>query len=226
MTVARTRHTATALLDGRVLVAGGEWSSAEIYDPATGQWTATGSMHDERWLFSAARLNDGRVLVEGTGHLIGMSSAELFDPRSGTWATTADMAASRGSQRSLLLDDGRVLVVGGQHRGTALTLGIVGPEIFDPASATWRQSGPADRLGGAIALAPLSDGRVLVITTVSAFIFDPSSDRWIATVRPSQGRETLIALEGGRVLLFGDVPSTGDDGDPRTTLVFDAGSEP
>ena len=43
MTVAREFHTATRLLDGRVLVAGGDSSgtSAELYDPTTGTWSAT-----------------------------------------------------------------------------------------------------------------------------------------------------------------------------------------
>ena len=42
-------HTATLLPNGKVLVAGGYngsavLSSAELYDPATGTWTATGSL--------------------------------------------------------------------------------------------------------------------------------------------------------------------------------------
>src|SRR5438552_6698243 len=50
---ARTRHTATLLPDGKVLVAGGNHghaasSSAELYDPATGTWTATGSLGTTR----------------------------------------------------------------------------------------------------------------------------------------------------------------------------------
>ena len=49
MNAARGEHTATLLLNGKVLVAGGisngtYLSSAEIYDPSTGLWTATGSM--------------------------------------------------------------------------------------------------------------------------------------------------------------------------------------
>jgi len=50
MISARSLHTATRLAGGRILVAGGQSSGgavvplAEIYDPSTGQWTATGTL--------------------------------------------------------------------------------------------------------------------------------------------------------------------------------------
>jgi hypothetical protein len=68
MSAERANHTATRLLDGRVLVAGGEttrgalsaWydsalSSAELYDPATGAWTAAPSRRLARRICLAAR---------------------------------------------------------------------------------------------------------------------------------------------------------------------------
>ena len=54
MVVARYWHTATLLPDGKVLAAGGygqnpvSLSSAELFDPATGNWTQTGQMTDSR----------------------------------------------------------------------------------------------------------------------------------------------------------------------------------
>src|SRR5262245_41992294 len=49
LSTARTAYTATLLQSGKVLVAGGQdasgiLASAELYDPATGAWTATGSL--------------------------------------------------------------------------------------------------------------------------------------------------------------------------------------
>ena len=65
----RTRcHTATLLPTGKVLVAGGSMhdalSSAELYDPATGTWTATGSLAPHA-RHTATLLPSGKVLVAG-----------------------------------------------------------------------------------------------------------------------------------------------------------------
>jgi Galactose oxidase, central domain len=67
-------HTATLLPDGRVLVAGGLYydaSSAELYDPATGAWSRTGSLSAVRNGPTATLLPNGKVLIAGGG------SAEL-----------------------------------------------------------------------------------------------------------------------------------------------------
>src|SRR6185503_8516235 len=64
LSYARDGHTATALADGTVLVAGG-WSgdeealaSAELYDPDTGAWTDTAPMTDARGGHTATLLAD------------------------------------------------------------------------------------------------------------------------------------------------------------------------
>jgi Galactose oxidase, central domain len=70
MTTVRAGHTATLLSGRQVLVAGGETASgqlasAELYDPATGSWSATGSMNTARGQHTATLLSDGHVLVAG-----------------------------------------------------------------------------------------------------------------------------------------------------------------
>ena len=66
MTTTRAEHTSTLLGNGLVLVAGtGPDGSAELYDPGTGRFTATGSLSTYRYLSTATLLKDGRVLVAG-----------------------------------------------------------------------------------------------------------------------------------------------------------------
>jgi N-acetylneuraminic acid mutarotase len=136
---ARTSFTATSIPDGtfRVLVAGGEqcntvsgscktYSSAEIYDPATGVWTLTGSMHSARSGHAAAQLNPGtgQVLVSGGCRC---ASAEVFTVSTGTWSLTGKMNSARFSHSSLRLNSGQVLVAGGTGKVDLSTA-----ELFTP----------------------------------------------------------------------------------------------
>ena len=74
-TVGRSGHAATLLPDGRVLIAGGDWSetsamriaarTAEIYDPSAGAFTATGSLLMARNGPNMTLLANGKVLITG-----------------------------------------------------------------------------------------------------------------------------------------------------------------
>src|SRR5207247_8637863 len=103
---------------GRVLAAGGEMvaapgslpvtlNSAEIYNPATGEWTATGSMHVRRAEPILTLLPDGRVFVSGAARAVGpdAKSAEIYDPATGQWTRVADMSTPRNDHIQILLDD-------------------------------------------------------------------------------------------------------------------------
>ncbi len=118
LNTARCLHTATLLLDGKVLVAGGRngpvyLTSAELYDPATETWSATGSLGTAREDHTATLLQDGRVLVLG-GFGVGgfFASGEVYDSAFGTWSPAGGLFTARCFHTATLLDNGWVLVAG------------------------------------------------------------------------------------------------------------------
>jgi len=119
---ARYRHTTTLLENGMVLVAGGgdlgaandAFREAELYDPASGTWTATGSLNRPHAYHTATLLENGMVLVAGGIDLSGFSpTTELYDPASGTWTTTGKLNRKRFSHTATLLQNGAILIAGG-----------------------------------------------------------------------------------------------------------------
>ena len=210
----RTGHTSVRLLDGRVLVVGGASDenerSAEIYDPDTGTWSATGNMlkpHSGFLAFPATLLRDGRVLVgdaDDPGALDPTFGAEVYDPDSGTWTPTGRMIKANPGTATLLRD-GRVLVTGSD--GTS-------SQLYDPDSGTWASAGKmvTSRRGHAAILLP--DGRVLVVGGFdvsndhafdSAELYDPATGIWtaIAPMHRAKGSTRVTLLPDGSVLVVG-----------------------
>lgn len=116
---ARCKHTAGLLPDGRVLIAGGSdsrgWngdlSSAEIFDPHTGKFTAASPLNDSRFKLpdEAVQLHDGKLLIAG-----GSRETEVFDPMSGKFlAVPGQMNEKWHYLTETKLRDGSVLLAGG-----------------------------------------------------------------------------------------------------------------
>src|SRR6266542_1914314 len=128
--VERSGNTATLLPSGKVLVAGGSHlvngnftvlSSVELYDPATGSWSPTGSLGTARAIHTATLLPSGKVLVTGGFNgFSSLSSAELYDPATGSWSPTGSLATGREIHTATLLPSGKVLVAGG-FNGSSLS---------------------------------------------------------------------------------------------------------
>ncbi len=180
----RWSHTATLLPDGRVLVAGGFGGSsvgsganaqpvlntAEIYDPATGQWTRTGDLNVRRALHTAELLPNGRVLVAGgrtcdqpppatCNFTFVTNTAEIYNPATGQWTLTGSMSAPRHTTASVVLPDGRVLVPAG-FQGVGAPSN--GGDVYNPATGTWSTIAPLNVARSRQGAMLLPDGRVFV----------------------------------------------------------------
>jgi hypothetical protein len=153
-------HSTTTLLpNGKVLYAGGYGcftgynpstldcsvtnyiAQAELYDPTTGTWSATGSLNYPRYNHTAILLPNGKVLVAGGAECSGtynpsngscsggsgstFTTAEIYDPNTGTWSTTGNLNSARDYTPATLLQNGKVLIAGGDSNSTA--------ELFDLA---------------------------------------------------------------------------------------------
>lgn len=182
--VYRNNHSATLLNDGRVLVAGGECAtrtgenndldycaSAELYDPATGTFTPTGTMAAPRYGHRTAVLADGRVLFSG-GYENHMdedmrpaSTAEIYDPATGQFRkTTGASPSARAYHTATTLPNGEVLLAGG-YTGNSSSPITTMLEVYDPQSDGFRMVGELlPEVGGVLfpSATLLRDGRVLI----------------------------------------------------------------
>jgi N-acetylneuraminic acid mutarotase len=202
LSIARFDHGAVLLNNGKVLVAGGldpnaccgapPLSSAELFDPATGQWMLTGSMNDARENFILIALQNGKVLAAGGNSYPGLSSAELYDPGSGTWSLTGSVDATPVGSAAVLLTNGQVFAVGNH-------------EIYNPLSGTWgTTTAPLPSNRGTVNFdTRLLSGQVWVGTNDE--LFDPSSAEWTAFGAPSCDAGNEHCGGGGALLTNGQV---------------------
>src|ERR1022692_4730608 len=118
LNTARSSAAATLLDTGLVLIADGynysttgPLSSAELYNPTAGSFTATGSQARSASLGTATLLTNGSVLFAGS--LYKSSAAEFYSPASGTFSVATELNTPRDLQTATLLPNGAVLIAGG-----------------------------------------------------------------------------------------------------------------
>jgi hypothetical protein len=223
MITPRYAHSATLLADGRVLIAGGRRVliagvangpsvfTAEIYDPSTGAFTATGDLtsiggevYANPWAVTTL-LPDGRVFVAAT------NNAEIYDPHSGTFTPTDPYAdPSLVDATAILLTSGKVLVTG---CAGPLNCSVGVAELFDPQSGTLSVTGPMmakyfPDYGYTATL--LTDGRVLFLGSndwpepADAEVYDPAAGTFASIGGPaSQEVAPASRLTDGTVLIAG-----------------------
>ena len=215
MTTSRVYQTATLLSDGRVLIAGGSagddgiayggdrpLATAEIYNPATGKFSRTGSMSQTRESGAAVRLADGRVLVAGGDS----ATADIYDPKTGKFTRHGALPDKFAPYKNaILLPGGKVVM---------FSVDVNGPAVmtFDPASSQFTDTplGLAPEVAasndneGPETATLLKDGRVLL-----------SESGYLQTYDPATG----VATDAGTLTIPEGKPD--DLGDPTATLLLD-----
>lgn len=175
------------LMTGEVLAT---WWPAQLYNPQSGQWRATGPMtqanrgwpnHSDH---SLVVLADGRALALGVARSVGAGAAmgERYDPATGAWSVTTSPGLLRSRCEVVPLPDGRILVAAGKSVPTpapvANVLDVVKwTDLYDPSLNSWRRVADMNQFREYHAVTLLvPDGRV--ITTGGTYIefqFGPNS---------------------------------------------------
>ncbi|MEZ6189529.1 MAG: kelch repeat-containing protein [Planctomycetota bacterium] len=229
LSVARTQHTATRLSDGRILIAGGQsdtqgaspLASTEIYDPATGTFSAGPDMGTERSGHVAigySHMGAEYVLIAGGSSTTGsLNTAELYDVTTGTFVpVAAPMIQDRVGAEAVRLSTGEIVIQGGITNlvpGQQFSTTPAGVESFDPASQTFAALPilGVDRYGSALSMN--ERGEAIVVGGNSQARWESSIetlDRMVGTWvtgagQLSSGREglTLTASSMGLVAAGG-----------------------
>lgn len=238
MLEARLGHTATLLLDGRVLITGGMrrnqqfYRSAELYDPTTKKFGPTGEMNFARVGHAAVLLRSGKVLIVGglSGHEC-TDSAELYEPSTGKFTVIAKMSSKRGQPGATLLSNGDVLVAGGADHDTPG--GIASAEIFHADTLRFEPVGSMhySRISHTATL--LNDGRVLIAggrggsVTATAELYDPQTKTFLQTgsMRTARYKHTAAFLPDGKVLVAGGSDDRDWQGLTNSAEIYDPKTE-
>jgi hypothetical protein len=223
-------QTASLLLNGRILLAGGEnedtgyYRTAQLYDAATGAFIPTGNMLKSRGGHTATVLPDGRVLITGGNTEpcgdIGCwvtgpdSTAELYDPLQGVFTDAGSMTTSRYGHSATLLDNGDVLIVGG--------MSYTGPNPFggfietSMASAELYHASTASPAPALFSVAADGTGQGIVWHAATGLLASPQNpvvageilSMYVAGLAEGGVIPPQVAVGGqmAQVLYFGDAP--------------------
>jgi hypothetical protein len=196
--------------------------------PQTRCFSSTGSMLMAWDLFTATRLQDGRVLLAGgRANNAAVASAEIYDPKTGAFSSTGSLNTAREDPTATLLADGQVLIAGGSGGNMSSYTFLASAELYDPKTGTFSETGSMTEGSEGHTATLLSDGRVLIAggynlslsgsgqMLASAELYDPQTGTFSPTGSMMAARDshTATLLRDGRVLIAG-----GDEPGPRHNL--------
>ena len=234
LNTARSEHTATLLNNGLVLIAGGygplsaagygPLGSAELYNPASGTFTATGTLNAPRYQHTATLLDNGMVLIAGgqggaSGYVI-LGSAELYNPATGIFTSTGSLTTPRYQHTATLLPSGMVLMAGGRNVSGNQYVAVASAELYNPATETFTPTGSLDTAREEHTATLLNNGLVLIAggygssgALGSAELYNPATGTFSYTTGgPSVGLNTARYLHTATLLNNGLVLMAGGSG--------------
>nr|WP_295901924.1 kelch repeat-containing protein [uncultured Bdellovibrio sp.] len=218
MSASRFIPAAALLNNGKVFVSGGVSTeptlnyptSSDIFDPATGNWSAAAPIPAPRARSTSTTLPNGKVLVVGgqdDANILGTTI--LYDPNSDSWSAGPSLSHPRSGHVAVLLPNGKVLVIGGTGDfGGSLLIGEA--EVYDPSTNTW-SSGGTMPVPCYYPSATIISGKVVVIGGLATpnysqavQIYDIASNTWTSGTSATVGRLGHIAAPiGGKILVAG-----------------------
>ena len=237
MSVPRRDHTATLLLDGKVLIVGWTTRMAELYDPVAETFSPIGNtLCDHTQGSTGTRLLDGKVFLIGGSN--DQLCAEIYDPITFSFSLVEGLNSSHNFHTATLLPSGKVLLAGGQYVGGIQTHPFA--EVYDPATGSFALTGSLNDDRSAHTAVLLPNGKVLVVggtqTTTPGYgiclktaeLYDPVAGTFTRTGNMASGRCSLywtdaVLLSTGKVLIAGGSLFTPELFDPETGVFSPAG---
>lgn len=232
----RAAHSATLLPGGKVLIAAGfrkgpngysqlYSNTAELYEPSTGRFTYTGSLHIARCGQTATLLPGGDVLITGGNNdTPRLASAELYNSGTGAWTRLPDMLTGREGHRAVLLTNGKVLIAGGSNDPNLYA------ELYNLTTKKFEKAGASPlRLSGS-AVVQLRDGRVFISGGVQgkeavqySMIYDPATNKFTrgADLGIVKHKAGAALLPDGRVIIIGGSDNRDWNGKYSSTEIYD-----
>jgi hypothetical protein len=200
MAAARTRHTATRLHNGTVLIAGGDAAgTAEIFNPTTETFSsALLAMAAPRIGHTATLFSDDSVLLAGGN----TDSMEYFSSIDQTFTLDpAKLTATRTGHDAISLSDTRLLFFGGDIGHTI--------DEFNTSADTLSLKATMDGASSSATL--LANGRILVLRPDAAGLYAPDATDQATAFTPFD--ETLVP--GSTALLRSGQTATELSGDKK-----------
>jgi Concanavalin A-like lectin/glucanases superfamily/Domain of unknown function (DUF1929)/Bacterial Ig domain/IPT/TIG domain/Kelch motif len=200
-------------------------TSAQLWNPSTGVFTAIPNNLTNMFCNSAVALSDGRILAIG-GHAdfgVGVPDADIYDPVTKLWSRMASMKHGRWYPTATVLPDGRVLAMSGSDTCESCIVAI--PEIYDPVTDLWTEMPSA---AFSVPIYPLMfllpDGRVLEAGATRAptvtRVLDLNTQTWTTVDPTPRDGHSAVMYEPGKIMKSGTSADVNDSNAPSESTTF------